>query len=535
MRRLYFAASVGLLLSQLSAGVAVAMIPQGHGAIPSVRVPPAHGTTLRPPRQAPATMVPPRPGTIFHPSKRRALIMTPPRPGFSHHAPAFSQGHPNVSTWPMPAGRAVIVARSGRAIARSSAKTSAANAPCDGYSACYGPGNASYAAYYANPSNQSAWSAFCSGAGYGASYTGVQALGVPACGPTDENVGVEIGANGATCSASACTGGPTPGFQCVEFAERYLYVTYGYAAIDSTNGDQVVANYASAHSLNIVGNGTGQLPQVGAVMSFADNSSFNSPDGGHVAVVTAVNSTSVTVVGENQNGSGPLTDGSETMTVTDNDYINSFISGESSIEWFNPPSGGGHVFRVTSTGTSYYIDSSGFAHWIPNGGVYLCLTAWDGASVVQGTQAQAETFPRGTNESCEVTQAFNTIVREANGTSFYVDGSGVAHWIPNGGTFSCLYYWDGVAMYSPVTVQQADTFARGSNESCEVTQAFNTVIRQSNGTSYYVDDSGVAHWIQNGATYDCLVYGEGLPLYNNLSQQQIDTFAQGSWEPDLNC
>jgi hypothetical protein len=143
-------------------------------------------------------------------------------------------------------------------------------------------------------------------------------------------VGIDIGANGS--------GGPTPDFQCVEFAERYLDVKHGYAPINGTNGDQVVAHYASAHSLTVVKNGIGQLPQVGAVMSFADNSSFNSPDGGHVAVVTAVTSSSVTIVGENQDGSGPYTDGSATMTVTGNDDITSFDRLLPSIEWFNPTS-----------------------------------------------------------------------------------------------------------------------------------------------------------------------------------------------------
>jgi hypothetical protein len=189
-----------------------------------------------------------------------------------------------------------------------------------------------------------------------------------------------------------------------------------------------------------------------------------------------------------------------------------------------------------SNGTSFYVNGSGVAQWIPNGGTFNCLYWWDDVPMYNDLNVQQiDTFPRGPNESCEVTQAFNTIIRESNGTSFYVNGSGVALWIPNGGTFSCLYYWDDVPMYNDLNVQQIDTFPRGPNESCEVTQAFNTVIRESNGTAYYVSDPGVAHWIQNGATYNCLVYGEDLPLWNDVSQQQVNTFAQGSWEPDLNC
>ena len=104
-------------------------------------------------------------------------------------------------------------------------------APLASATTTYGPGSASYEAYYANPSNQSTWSAFCSGAGDGASFSGVQALGVPACGPTpsDDSVGIDIG--------SAGQGGPTEyGYQCVELAERYLWVKLGWTPINLSMG-----------------------------------------------------------------------------------------------------------------------------------------------------------------------------------------------------------------------------------------------------------------------------------------------------------
>jgi hypothetical protein len=189
-----------------------------------------------------------------------------------------------------------------------------------------------------------------------------------------------------------------------------------------------------------------------------------------------------------------------------------------------------------SDGTSYYVDDSGVAHWIPNGGTFSCLYYWDDVSLWSNLSVQQlDTFPVGSNESCQVTKVFGDIIEGSDGTSYYVDGSGVAHWIPNGGTFSCLYYWDGVSLWSNLSVQQLDTFPVGSNESCQVTKAFNTVLRQSDGTAWYVDDSGDRHWIQNGATYNCLVDGEGLGLYNDVSVNQVDTFAEGSYEPDLTC
>jgi surface antigen len=75
----------------------------------------------------------------------------------------------------------------------------------------------------------------------------------------------------------------------------------------------------------VVSNGTDQLPQVGAVISFSANSSFS--DVGHAAVVTAVSADSVTVVSENQNslkGYSGFTAGAATMRVTGDDYIHSY-------------------------------------------------------------------------------------------------------------------------------------------------------------------------------------------------------------------
>ncbi len=84
----------------------------------------------------------------------------------------------------------------------------------------YGPNDSSYAAYYADPSNQTTWMPFCSGAGDGATYSRYEVLGVPACGPTPSNgtVQIDIGPR------SQLGGRSGPGFQCVEFAERYLWV-----------------------------------------------------------------------------------------------------------------------------------------------------------------------------------------------------------------------------------------------------------------------------------------------------------------------
>jgi hypothetical protein len=207
-------------------------------------------------------------------------------------------------------------------------------------STTYGPDDASYAAYYGDPSNQATWMPFCNGAGDGATYSGYEVLGVPACGPTPSNGTVQI-----DIGPGSPLGGPSgPGFQCVEFAERYLWVHSALAPLNSTNGGALVNNYATKYGLTVVKNGAHEAPPVGAVMSFASNSSFSAPDSdpGHVAVVSAdtVNASTgngkITIIGENQNTSpGGYTDGEATMTVN-NWQITSFDS-HTHIEWVVAP------------------------------------------------------------------------------------------------------------------------------------------------------------------------------------------------------
>ncbi len=83
----------------------------------------------------------------------------------------------------------------------------------------------------------------------------------------------------------------TPGFQCVELAERYLALVDGLAPVEA-NGDQVAANYHAAYPRSLlVVNGSpaavGHAPVRGDVISFSLSPSFNDPTDGHVAVVVA--------------------------------------------------------------------------------------------------------------------------------------------------------------------------------------------------------------------------------------------------------
>src|SRR5579885_2410148 len=196
--------------------------------------------------------------------------------------------------------------------------------------AAFGSGNAAWKAYYASPGDQTKWNAFCQGGGGTWVLTDVS---VPACSPT--------GSTPIYIPNSSGGNGPyTPGFQCVELVERYLYVTRGWPGIGvvngkPTNGAQVVKNYAAAHGMTPFLNGTaGQSPAVGDVLSFSGNSNFS--DTGHTSVVTAASvdgngNGTVTMVGENQT-SGHAS--SVTMSVS-GWTIKSWDSSLTHIEWLH--------------------------------------------------------------------------------------------------------------------------------------------------------------------------------------------------------
>ena len=83
----------------------------------------------------------------------------------------------------------------------------------------------------------------------------------------------------------------TPGFQCVELAERWLALGEDLAPVPA-NGDQVAASYHAAYPRSLlVRSGTaaavGHAPVAGDVISFSTSPSFEDPSDGHVAVVVA--------------------------------------------------------------------------------------------------------------------------------------------------------------------------------------------------------------------------------------------------------
>lgn len=122
-----------------------------------------------------------------------------------------------------------------------------------------------------------------------ASWTGT-VPDLPICGPGPEYGGswayVDLPGPGGALSTAT---GATPGFQCVELAERFLAVVYGLAPVPA-NGSTVAAHYHAAYPatalyVNGSAEAMGHAPQAGDVLSLDLYPGFAGADDGHVAVV----------------------------------------------------------------------------------------------------------------------------------------------------------------------------------------------------------------------------------------------------------
>ena len=221
--------------------------------------------------------------------------------------------------------------------------------------------------------------------------------------------------------------------------------------------------------------------------------------------------------------------------------INSLREGDrASCDDSGPPDlgegqGGGSASFVPNSvvrlndGTAYYLDGSMVRHWIPTGGVYLCFREWKSLPLYDNVErSRVSPLAEGPTATCSVPEALNTLMRQTDGTAYYVDGSGTRHWIPSGGVFLCFYEWKGLSLYDNLSSDRTGAFAEGSVATCSVPEASNTLLRQSDGTSFFVDGNGTRHWIPTGGVFLCFYEWKGLPLYDNLSAQQTGAFADGA-------
>ena len=236
----------------------------------------------------------------------------------------------------------------------------------------FGSGNAAWKAYYNAPSNESTWEAFCN-AGGGREVA--HGDGVMACGPTG-GTSIEI------------PGGiSTPGFQCVELSERFLYITHGWGTIGA-NGAQVAERYASAHRAPLITNGTaGVTPHVGDVMSFSKISNFS--DTGHTGVVIASSvdsSGNGTITLLSENIGLPEGTGNSSVVKVAGWHVANLFGEFPYTEWVQSGSGGGTPPPPPPLPPSFlppgainrYYDAQTHDHWVTSGGTPAAEYGFEG-------------------------------------------------------------------------------------------------------------------------------------------------------------
>jgi hypothetical protein len=200
---------------------------------------------------------------------------------------------------------------------------------CGGSGPCYAQGSRSWDRYYADPLTNSTWAAFCAGSGAGALITST--LDVPACGPT------------GSVSIALPGGDVWSGWGCQELAQRFLYVNLGWDPTYET-GARFVDDYAKAHGLEPVLNGTGRAPEVGDVISYSHSPTWGG--GGHVAIVSNVQ--------VDASGNGAVQTLNENAQADGSDIYGAALVWESVTRWRLAP-------IYTGDGFSPYIE------WLPTG------------------------------------------------------------------------------------------------------------------------------------------------------------------------
>jgi hypothetical protein len=202
----------------------------------------------------------------------------------------MSRRHP--ASWP-----ALVTAAAAAAVAAAvplppaGAAAAAAGQP-------FGPRSAAWRAYYTHPHSPSAERGYCAGGGGRERFV---VLGVPACGPAGNRL-IDL-------PSPAHWTVQSPGFQCVELVDRYLYVRHRWlapAGARPVDGAQTAAWYARHHraagAVLLRAGVPGHVPAAGDVMSMSETAGFGGI--GHTALVVASRiggdgDGTVTVAGEN--------------------------------------------------------------------------------------------------------------------------------------------------------------------------------------------------------------------------------------------
>ncbi|GAW52461.1 hypothetical protein PD653_4558 [Nocardioides sp. PD653] len=163
----------------------------------------------------------------------------------------------------------------------------------------------------------------------------------------------------------------------------------------------------------------------------------------------------------------------------------------------------GNIARQAD-GKAWYVDLRGGRHSIPDGGTYECLVA-QGAVPVEVSPTDVSTLPLTENAAC-VRAAIGDIIRTRDGDAYLLDAGWVRRWIPDGNSYDCLRL-NGHAVVNAVPRYYVMDHTSGPDATLDCASrdaAKGHVVKADDGSSWYIDLRGTAHWIPDGGTYDCI-------------------------------
>lgn len=194
--------------------------------------------------------------------------------------------------------------------------------------------------------------------------------------------------------------------------------------------------------------------------------------------------------------------------------IEAFVKGfTSEAECVNTVAYKGRVVAGPTAAAKSLVDPvDGTLRPIDSGGVYLCLTLWQGLKLHDEvfSAAQLAKFTPGSKATCNATNVARgkVVTSTVGNVSIFVDSSGIAHKIRTTNAYGCLTE-QGVATMAVATTEWLDAFAYGADQpGCD------KILKAPSG-SYRELANGDLLSIPDTMSFYC--YADRLPAYRQVN------------------
>jgi glucosylceramidase len=194
---------------------------------------------------------------------------------------------------------------------------------------------------------------------------------------------------------------------------------------------------------------------------------------------------------------------------------------------FDPVAARGHIIR-NSDGTSYYVDRTGWRHWIRDGGVFACLGGWD--NIIDGVSwDDIRKIPESSTQAECFTAVAGDMIRHPDGDSYLLTATPqglLRHHLPTAASYACTRA-EGDRRVVAVTRYQIDEITAGAPES-----GANCILRAPEGDAHFINNEGRREWIPDSITWDCEI-GRGIRVVDT-SRAVVNSIDEVGWHYCLN-